>query len=354
MFPPSAPRSNRVTGVYELSLCHVADAGSPGRPLPCSLCYGGKGHFVREPGFPGVTRVTSAKLLFWGALPFEAHVLTFGLGAVLGGQRTVRGEAAPGAALGATVLDDFLQARRSPGEPASLRGQVPTPSPSPGARAGVWQPRVPFLGMQRRRRRVLDTSVAYVRGEENLAGWRPRSDSLILDHQWELEKLSLLQEVGLSARTAQVAVRGCMREAGGCGGSRSVPLLTASTGAGPQMQDSGWVAGRPGGMEGGRSRARVLPGCRAELCPGSCAGGEDQALPPATGEAGDHPAARPRGAVSRLQRGFWVPRLVQPLLPTLSRGPAVTSGGSQREAAGAGRQGSSGSAVLTLAPPGLW
>ncbi|XP_074046838.1 kinesin-like protein KIF1A isoform X2 [Macrotis lagotis] len=50
-------------------------------------------------------------------------------------------------------------------------------------------------GMQRRRRRVLDTSVAYVRGEENLAGWRPRSDSLILDHQWELEKLSLLQEV---------------------------------------------------------------------------------------------------------------------------------------------------------------
>ncbi|XP_042194894.1 kinesin-like protein KIF1A isoform X5 [Callorhinchus milii] len=50
-------------------------------------------------------------------------------------------------------------------------------------------------GMQRRRRRILDTSVAYVRGEENLAGWRPRSDSLILDHQWELEKLSLLQEV---------------------------------------------------------------------------------------------------------------------------------------------------------------
>lgn len=55
-------------------------------------------------------------------------------------------------------------------------------------------------GMQRRRRRVLDTSVAYVRGEENLAGWRPRSDSLILDHQWELEKLSLLQEVSLHSR----------------------------------------------------------------------------------------------------------------------------------------------------------
>lgn len=56
-------------------------------------------------------------------------------------------------------------------------------------------PPLAATGMQRRRRRVLDTSVAYVRGEENLAGWRPRSDSLILDHQWELEKLSLLQDV---------------------------------------------------------------------------------------------------------------------------------------------------------------
>lgn len=49
--------------------------------------------------------------------------------------------------------------------------------------------------MQRRRRKILDTSVAYVRGEENLAGWRPRGDSLILEHQWELEKLELLHEV---------------------------------------------------------------------------------------------------------------------------------------------------------------
>nr|XP_033778649.1 kinesin-like protein KIF1B isoform X3 [Geotrypetes seraphini] len=50
-------------------------------------------------------------------------------------------------------------------------------------------------GMQRRRRKILDTSVAYVRGEENLAGWRPRGDSLILEHQWELEKLELLHQV---------------------------------------------------------------------------------------------------------------------------------------------------------------
>uniref|UniRef100_A0AAQ6AKZ2 plus-end-directed kinesin ATPase n=1 Tax=Amphiprion ocellaris TaxID=80972 RepID=A0AAQ6AKZ2_AMPOC len=53
-------------------------------------------------------------------------------------------------------------------------------------------------GMQRRRRKILDTSVAYVRGEENLAGWRPRGDSLILEHQWELEKMEQLHEVGPS------------------------------------------------------------------------------------------------------------------------------------------------------------
>lgn len=74
---------------------------------------------------------------------------------------------------------------------------------------------IPGPGMQRRRRRVLDTSVAYVRGEENLAGWRPRSDSLILDHQWELEKLSLLQEVSNACRlrTGHVTL---MRPITGC------------------------------------------------------------------------------------------------------------------------------------------
>uniref|UniRef100_A0A0A9X260 Kinesin-like protein unc-104 n=2 Tax=Lygus hesperus TaxID=30085 RepID=A0A0A9X260_LYGHE len=51
-------------------------------------------------------------------------------------------------------------------------------------------------GVQRRQRRVLDTSSTYVRGEENLDGWRPRGDSLIFDHQWELEKLTRLEEVG--------------------------------------------------------------------------------------------------------------------------------------------------------------
>ncbi|CAI4224627.1 unnamed protein product [Auanema sp. JU1783] len=50
-------------------------------------------------------------------------------------------------------------------------------------------------GSIRRQRRVLDTSSAYVRGEENLGHWRPRGDSLIFEHQWELEKLTRLQQV---------------------------------------------------------------------------------------------------------------------------------------------------------------
>jgi kinesin family member 1 len=51
------------------------------------------------------------------------------------------------------------------------------------------------IGVQRRQRRVLDTSTTYVRGEENLKNWRPRGDSLIFDHQWELEKLTRLEAV---------------------------------------------------------------------------------------------------------------------------------------------------------------
>lgn len=50
-------------------------------------------------------------------------------------------------------------------------------------------------GLQRRQRRVLDTSSTYVRGEENLHGWQPRGDSLIFEHQWELEKIKRLTQV---------------------------------------------------------------------------------------------------------------------------------------------------------------
>ena len=52
-------------------------------------------------------------------------------------------------------------------------------------------------GLQRRQRRVLDTSSTYVRGEENLHGWRPRGDSLIFEHQWEIEKITRLTQVEL-------------------------------------------------------------------------------------------------------------------------------------------------------------
>ncbi|XP_015784743.1 kinesin-like protein unc-104 isoform X3 [Tetranychus urticae] len=48
-------------------------------------------------------------------------------------------------------------------------------------------------GVKRRQRRVNDTSGIYVRGEENLNGWQPRGDSLIFDHQWELEKIKRLE-----------------------------------------------------------------------------------------------------------------------------------------------------------------
>jgi len=34
-----------------------------------------------------------------------------------------------------------------------------------------------------------------VRGEEMLEGWRPRSDSIIFEHQWELERLTRLKQV---------------------------------------------------------------------------------------------------------------------------------------------------------------
>lgn len=46
-----------------------------------------------------------------------------------------------------------------------------------------------------------------MRGEENLHGWRPRGDSLIFDHQWELEKLTRLEEVGRVRHLLQLRER---------------------------------------------------------------------------------------------------------------------------------------------------
>ena len=42
---------------------------------------------------------------------------------------------------------------------------------------------------------VPDTSSVYVRGEENLRGWRPRGTSLLLDHEVELDRIYRIHEV---------------------------------------------------------------------------------------------------------------------------------------------------------------
>ena len=46
-----------------------------------------------------------------------------------------------------------------------------------------------------RHRPVIDTTSTYVRGEENLRGWRPRGESLIIDNQELRNKLNLIEEV---------------------------------------------------------------------------------------------------------------------------------------------------------------
>lgn len=50
-----------------------------------------------------------------------------------------------------------------------------------------------------RNRPVVDTTSTYVRGEENLRGWRPRGESLIIDNQELRNKLNLIEEVCLSS-----------------------------------------------------------------------------------------------------------------------------------------------------------
>ncbi|CAM0512184.1 unnamed protein product [Fasciola hepatica] len=50
-------------------------------------------------------------------------------------------------------------------------------------------------GQCSRPRSIMDSSQTYVRGEENLKGWRPRGDSLIIEHQWELGRLGRIEQV---------------------------------------------------------------------------------------------------------------------------------------------------------------
>lgn len=108
------------------------------------------------------------------------------------------------AAITKDVCMAFYPRDARPSPPRSLRslfGSGYSKSPDSNRVTGIYELSLCKMadtgspGMQRRRRKVLDTSVAYVRGEENLAGWRPRGDSLILEHQWELEKLELIHEV---------------------------------------------------------------------------------------------------------------------------------------------------------------
>uniref|UniRef100_A0A673MXF6 plus-end-directed kinesin ATPase n=1 Tax=Sinocyclocheilus rhinocerous TaxID=307959 RepID=A0A673MXF6_9TELE len=104
-------------------------------------------------------------------------------------------------------------------------------------------------GMQRRRRKVLDTSVAYVRGEENLAGWRPRGDSLILEHQWELEKLEQLHEVSTEDKRSRLSTAtlpaACLSDISPMGRDPSVTSFSSATltpsSTCPSLSDSRYV-----------------------------------------------------------------------------------------------------------------
>ena len=55
----------------------------------------------------------------------------------------------------------------------------------------------------------------YVRGEENLRGWRPRRGSLIIDHREQVNKLHMIEEVWRERRLARTyggrgGKQGCM------------------------------------------------------------------------------------------------------------------------------------------------
>ncbi|KAA3676753.1 kinesin family member 1 [Paragonimus westermani] len=58
-----------------------------------------------------------------------------------------------------------------------------------------------------RTRPVMDSSLMYVRGEENLKGWRPRGDSLIIEHQWELDRLDRIKLVSADQIDHHIKVR---------------------------------------------------------------------------------------------------------------------------------------------------
>jgi len=52
-----------------------------------------------------------------------------------------------------------------------------------------------FVEVYRPRRKIVDTSSIYVRGEENLQGWKPKGPSIIDEHQKKLDRLERIHEV---------------------------------------------------------------------------------------------------------------------------------------------------------------
>ncbi|KAK3749140.1 hypothetical protein QZH41_009819 [Actinostola sp. cb2023] len=61
--------------------------------------------------------------------------------------------------------------------------------------------------VRRPRKVVVDTSTIYVRGEENLQGWKPKGLSIIDEHQKQLDKLERIHEVGKARHILTVAQR---------------------------------------------------------------------------------------------------------------------------------------------------
>eukprot|EP00118_Oscarella_pearsei_P002995 m.12536 g.12536 ORF g.12536 m.12536 type:complete len:1608 (+) comp24116_c0_seq1:37-4860(+) len=100
---------------------------------------------------------------------------------------------------------------------------------------------------------VVDTSFTYVRGEENLRGWRPRGLSLLDDHQEVLSRLDRLQEVEKARHLLQLRER-LKTESG--------EERRSSVHRSKSLQD---VTGSPGKLHTSRS-ADLL--CTPEVLPG--------------------------------------------------------------------------------------
>ena len=95
----------------------------------------------------------------------------------------------------------------------------------------------------------MDTSTVYVRGEENLRGWRPRRESLIFDHQDQLNKLESIEEVLYMYNLTITHTMGWKRGRGRERGESSI-FLTAdresSTHTSSSTEEAGHAAAQTG------------------------------------------------------------------------------------------------------------